>query len=93
MRGGCENEVKGNDLSKGYRVKIWQEWSLIIEYWWLVWYSKKKEVCMLDLDNEKEIELILKEINENISEILLQIKIQTEEIRELKYQLKNISEK
>lgn len=48
---------------------------------------------MLDLDNEKEIELILKEINENISEILLQIKIQTDEIRELKYQLKNISEK
>ena len=41
--GECENEVKGNDLSKGYRVEIWQKWSLIIEYWWLVWYIKKKK--------------------------------------------------
>jgi hypothetical protein len=38
MRGGCENEVRDNELGKEYRVEIWQEWSLIIEYWWLVWY-------------------------------------------------------
>ena len=38
MRGKWRNEVKGNELGKEYRVKIWQEWSLIIEYWWLVWY-------------------------------------------------------
>lgn len=38
MWGEWEYEVKGNDLVKGYRVKIWQEWSLIIEYWRLVWY-------------------------------------------------------
>ena len=39
MRGGCENEVRDNELGKEYRVEIWQEWSLIIEYWWLEWYN------------------------------------------------------